>query len=96
MASIYGRAVNTFGMNAQEWVFVGEVGELLDDIADYKRGRCSVDDIAEEIADVEITLEQLKEIYQCHGAVAYWKQIKTERLEKLIEEANDKRTTAEK
>ena len=84
------RSVETFGVDHQLWVFVGEVAELLDDVADYKRGRCTVDDIAEEIADVEIMLEQLKVIYQCYGAVAYWRQAKTERLKGYIEKEVDK------
>ena len=87
MADIYEQAVEAFGADSQEWVFVGEVGELLDDIADYKRGRCSIDDIAEEIADVEIMLNQLKVIYKCSGTVWYWRQKKLERLTKLVEEA---------
>lgn len=72
------------GAAHQEWVFVGEAGELLDAVADFKRGRCDTDHIAEEIADVEIMLEQLKIIYQCHGAVAYWRQKKIERLAKKL------------
>lgn len=90
MPDIYEQAVETFGVDHQLWVFVGEVAELLDDVADYKRGRCTVDDIAEEIADVEIMLEQLKVIYQCYGAVAYWRQAKTERLKGYIEKEVDK------
>lgn len=84
MLDIYEQAVDAFGVDHQLWVFVGEVAELLDDVADYKRGRCTVDDIAEEIADVEIMLEQLKVIYQCHGAVKYWHESKLKRLAKKL------------
>lgn len=77
-------AVSTHGADAQEWVFVGEVGELLDAIADHKRGRCDTNHIAEEIADVEIMLEQLKIIYQCHCAVKYWREAKLKRLAKKL------------
>ena len=72
------------GADHQEWVFVGEAGELLDAVADFKRGRCDTDHIAEEIADVEIMLEQLKIIYQCHGAVKYWREAKLKRLAKKL------------
>lgn len=88
MPDIYAQAVAAFGEEHQLWVFVGEVAELLDDIADYKRGRCTVDDIAEEIADVEIMLEQLKIIYKCFGAVNYWRQAKVERLKGYVKEVN--------
>ena len=75
------RAVKAFGKEHQEWVLVGEVGELLDAVADHKRGRCDVRHIAEEIADVEIMLEQMKIIYDCRDAVTYWRRVKRERLD---------------
>lgn len=73
-------AVSTYGADAQEWVFVGEVGELLDAIADHKRGRATRDNIAEEIADVEIMLEQMKIIYKIKGSVSFWRYKKIARL----------------
>lgn len=82
-------AVNTYGADAQEWVFVGEIGELLDALADYKRGRCGVDHIAEEIADVEITLEQIKIIYDCRDAVSEWQHKHLDKLRRKIEHRAD-------
>lgn len=73
-------AIDAYGSTAQEWVFVGEVGELLDAIADKKRGRCGTDHIAEEIADVEIMLTQMKMIYRCEERVAEWRKQKVQRL----------------
>lgn len=72
--------METYGADAQKWVFVGECGELLDAISDHMRGRCDVDHVAEEIADVEIMLEQLKIIYQCRDAVRAWRRKKLKRL----------------
>ena len=76
--------MDTYGAENQKWVFMGECGELFDAMADERRGRCGVDHIAEEIADVEIMLEQLKIIYQCHGAVKYWREAKLKRLVKKL------------
>lgn len=73
-------AVDTFGAENQEWVLVGEIGELLTAMADQKRGRDTVDHIAEETADVEIMLEQLKIIHQCRVAVRAWRRKKLTRL----------------
>lgn len=73
-------AVDTFGAENQKWVFMGECGELFDAMADHRRGRCGVDHVAEEIADVEIMLEQLKMIYGCHDAVRVWRRKKLKRL----------------
>ena len=72
------------GADHQEWVFVGEAGELLDAVADFKRGRCDTDHIAEEIADVEIMLEQLKIIYDAHEAVDAAMELKIKRLRQLL------------
>ena len=72
--------METYGADNQKWVFVGECGELLDAISDHMRGRCDVDHVAEEIADVEIMLEQLKIIYQCRDAVRAWRRKKLKRL----------------
>lgn len=85
-------AVITYGADAQEWVFVGEVGELLDAIADHKRGRATRDNIAEEIADVEIMLEQLKIIYKIDGSVSFWRQKKIARLAENLRKGDAERT----
>ena len=74
------QAVKTYGAEAQTWVLVGEIGELLDAIADHKRGRCDVNHIAEEIADVMICLHQLYMIYECKGSVNRWMHKKIHRL----------------
>lgn len=73
-------AVDTYGAEKKEWVLVGEIGELLTAIADQKRGRDTVDHIAEETADVEIMLSQLKIIHKCHDAVKAWRRKKLKRL----------------
>ena len=79
------RMVTTFGAEKQEWVFVGEVGELLDALADFRRGRCDGWHIAEEIADVEITLQQVKSIYDVAEFVEVWREKKIAALRKKLE-----------
>lgn len=44
----------------------------------------NVDNIFEEMADVEIMLEQCKMMFQCDKKVNKWKQKKIERLEKRL------------
>jgi hypothetical protein len=48
----------------------------------------NVDNIFEEMADVEIMLEQCKMMFQCDKKVNKWKQKKIERLEKRLEGEN--------
>lgn len=85
------RAVEIYGAEAQLWVAVGEFGELLDAMADYRRGRCDANHVAEEIADAEIMLEQLKVIFNCYREVCDWKLAKLWRLAKNLVKEMDKR-----
>lgn len=71
-------AINTFGETAQEGVAIEECAELIQAISHKHRGR--KENIAEEIADVEIMLEQLKIINNCHDEVAEIHKRKIERL----------------
>ncbi len=48
----------------------------------------NVDNIFEEMADVEIMLEQCKMMFQCDKKVNKWKQEKIERLERRLEGKN--------
>lgn len=48
----------------------------------------SVDNIFEEMADVEIMLEQCKIMFQCDKEVSAWKHKKIERLERRLEGEN--------
>jgi NTP pyrophosphatase (non-canonical NTP hydrolase) len=71
-------AIRTFGEKAQEDVAIEECAELIQAISHKHRGR--EHNIAEEIADVEIMLEQLKIINNCAEEVAAIHKQKIERL----------------
>lgn len=72
-------AIRTYGEDAQEKVAIEEMAELIQAILHKHRGRPH--NIAEEIADVEIMLEQLKIINQCSHKV---EEIRKEKLERLF------------
>ena len=74
------KAVEVFGKDTQLLMYFEEAGELAQAISKDKRGFKDKAKIAEEIADVEIMLEQLKYVYKCHHAV---KQLKTKKLIRL-------------
>ena len=80
------RAVEVFGKDTQILMYFEEAGELAQAISKDKRGFKDKANIAEEIADVEIMLEQLKYIYKCHHAVERIKQQKVMRLGSRIEQ----------
>ncbi len=75
-------AIRTFGEEAQENVAIEECSELIQAICHKHRGR--LHNIAEEIADVEIMIMQLKLINRCGGDVARIRQHKLDRLKNRL------------
>lgn len=56
-------------------------------ICHYREGRGTVNNIAEELADVQIMTEQMGLIFDCEDAVLFYRDQKTERLAFKIEKA---------
>lgn len=75
---VFKMAIGVFGAIAQEQVAIEECSELIQAICHKHRGR--EHNIAEEIADVEIMLEQLKIINACADEVKLIRETKVERL----------------
>ena len=71
-------AIRTYGEREQECQAIEECAELIQAINHKHRGR--EHNIAEEIADVEIMLEQLKIINNCTDEVKAMREIKVARL----------------
>ena len=78
-------AIRTFGVKEQEEMAIEECSELIQAIIHKHRGR--EHNIAEEIADVEIMLEQLKLINLCHKEVA---QIRDKKIQRLFHRIFDR------
>lgn len=85
------RAVETFGAESRNMLAIEEMAELQKELCKHSRGNNNYYDIAEEIADVQIMLEQLIILHDCRDAVEDWKFAKLMRLRELIgqEENND-------
>ena len=75
---VLARAISTFGSEQQENVLIEECAELIQAVNHKHRGRDH--NISEEIADVEIMLDQAKIINNCHEEVEIIKQEKILRL----------------
>lgn len=82
--SIYWEAIAKFGIDNQLNVAIEEMSELTKEVCKNKRGFSNENHIAEEIADVEIMLEQLKLIFDCEIEVEDWKLQKLARLAKRV------------
>jgi len=78
-------AVATFGEEPQLNVAIEELSELQKEICKRRRGMENKEHLAEEIADVEIMLEQMKLMFNIHVAVLRWRADKIERLDRRIE-----------
>ena len=74
------KAIETFGPEHQQLVAIEEMSELQKELCKRYRGFENHEHIAEEIADVEIVLEQLMMMFQCKDKVRKTRAEKVERL----------------
>lgn len=81
---IYDEAIDFFGVTSQKIMVIEEMSELTKELCKELRNRGDVEHIADELADVEITLAQIKKIYNIHQLVEEHKDFKLQRLEKSI------------
>ena len=88
---VFQDAISFFGEVSQKIMAVEEMSELTKELAKDLRDRGNVEQIADEIADVEITLTQLKMIYNVHDLVDERRDFKLRRLSGSITELKKKK-----
>ena len=76
----YAEAVRTYGKQSQLVMAMEEMSELTKELSKNLRGADNTEALAEEIADVEIMLEQLKIIFRNRAMVD---RIRAEKLVRL-------------
>ena len=81
---LYRRAIDTYGPDAQTRMVMEEMAELQKELCKNSRGADNLASIAEEIADVEIMLEQMMVLHDCESLVAGYKKYKLDRLEERL------------
>ena len=79
------RALDTYGSTLQIAMVFEEMSELQKELCKYLRGKCSPASIAEEIADVEIMIEQMKMLFCCAEDVRSVRRRKVERLKERLD-----------
>lgn len=79
METIHQRALSKFGETNQHIKMIEECSELIKAISDKLQG--NEHNISEEIADVQIVLDQIKLL---HPDWKTWEQIKLKRLEEML------------
>lgn len=78
------RAVEAYGKEHQLIICMEEMAELTKELTKNLRGRRNLQDISEEVADVEIMLEQVKVIFDLKEEVSEAKEAKLLRLRERI------------
>lgn len=86
---LYERALNRFGFKSQLGILQEECAELIVAASKIKRGKQrNFDNFFEELADVEIMIEQIKTFFECFGhkntKFDRTKALKLKRLEELL------------
>ena len=82
---IFRSAIETYGAVMQITVAFEEMSELQKELCKHLRGSGSKENIAEEIADVEIMIEQMKMLFNCEAAVLQVREKKVKRLKERME-----------
>ena len=81
------RSIEHYGKDLQSTVCMEECAELIQAISKEKRGKSDKSHLAEEMADVIICIEMLKEIYSISDdMISEWIQIKEARIIERIKQ----------
>lgn len=84
---LFERVIGQQGITHQLILAMEEMAELQQALSKWMRGPTDGEDIAEEVADVEIMLEQIKHMFANQIKVTQWKEKKLERLNTWINNA---------
>ena len=81
------RSIEHYGKDVQSTVCMEECAELIQAISKEKRGKSDKEHLSEEMADVIICIEMLKEIYSISDdMISEWIQIKEARIIERIKQ----------
>ena len=89
-------ALETWGAVSQTNMVFEEMAELQKELCKHARGAANEIQIAEEIADVLIMLEQMMILHDCREMVTDWETVKLLRLRRRIEDDKHSRRTLDK
>lgn len=81
---IFEAALSLWGSDIQRIITIEELSELQKELCKSFRFGADRPHIAEEIADVQIMLEQMMILYECRDDVAIWRQKKVSRLRERL------------
>lgn len=83
-AAVFRQALEIYGPQHQTMMALEEMAELAKELCKASRGLGNVEHIAEEIADVQITLEQMIILHKCQELVERIRAEKVKRLRRRL------------
>lgn len=89
---IYKAALDLWGAEAQTLMAFEEMSELQKELCKHARGKDNREEIAEEIADVRIMLDQMAILHDCEELAGQYKASKVERLREMVAAWNRRAT----
>ena len=84
-SKIYESAWKKWGTETQATVAIEEMSEVQKEICKVLRGKGNRENLAEEIADAKIMLEQISQIFNIKASVETWINYKIAKLERELE-----------
>lgn len=81
---ILSAAIAVWGKDAQAKMLLEEMAELQKEVCKAWRGKDNSVEIAEEVADVEVMLAQIKMIFGIDASVGIYRDAKIERLRQRL------------
>ena len=91
---LYMDAIRNWGVDAQIDMVYEECGELLTAVSRLRRGRCTIDDVVTEMADVSIMIDQLNVMFNLGEKFDKEKSRKIKRLRDKLNEYTKKNKNA--
>ena len=90
--AIYKEAIDLFGILSQKIMVIEDMSELVKELCKELRDRGNIENIADELADVEITLAQIKMIYDIEKDVKKHKDFKLKRFASRMKEIRQQKS----
>lgn len=61
--SIYEHALDVWGVLSQKNQVIEECSEVIQAICHYRRGKCNIDEVVGELADIQIMVNQMRIVF---------------------------------
>lgn len=89
--NVIAKSIEVYGVENQSTVCMEECAELIQAVSKAKRGKLDENNMTEEIADILICVEMLKQLYNISDEyISKWISYKQKRVKSGLENQNDR------